>query len=427
MKKNDQLLSRFVRILLAVCVSAAFFVLSASDALAAAGTGLEIQSGSRTYAVGRKSLRSLKKSGADKEFEKMLTAAIEYRYGGSPDLPEDVDLDEYDSVWEAEYALMKQFENAEFRDEELKALADSYLAGLRMLCATEQFEAGDESRLAMKELLAAYMAYFSALEELSDRFGLELSSLDEESVDMVNTAFDILMETTDLEPGGDGGDDDNNDDLVVIDGPDPPEPDYPTVTDGNFVGVVLDDGTVRITNYTARDYPCLPIPAEIDGHTVTEIGAEAFSYESFEDLVIPETVREIQSRAFDYTHISGSLVLPENILIGNCAFEYAELPEKVTLPQGAHVSLQAFSYCEGLKVLVLENDVTLDKRAFEYAEELQELYLSPGNTIGESAFGYVETLVMIGANENAQGDADIVIDERAFEYCDNLMDTTFID
>jgi len=454
-----------MRLILTICLCAALIILATSEDVYAGSALADKMGSTKTYAAGG-GFRNLKKKESaetttepaesteatetsestdttkstdsaetsDAEFGKMLSAALQYRYGESPELEDDVldKLDEYDSAWEAEYALMEQFENASFDDPELKALADSYLAGLRLMCAAEFFESDDYTenrpdRLAMKQFFSANMSYYFALEALTERFDIEINSHDKESIEMLNEAFDILLweagmddDDYDDDDDIDDDDDDDDDDWTIIDGPDPQEPEYPTVTDGNFVGAVLDDDTVRIIDYKGPDAPCLPIPSEIDGHIVTEIGVEAFSYHEFENLVIPDTVREIQSKAFDYTEISGSLVFPENIVIGLRSFEYAELPDQLIIPQGAHVCSNAFAYCEELEILILENDVTLDKNAFEYAEKLKEVYLSPGDSIGYSAFGYIRTLETVALNENATGEGDIYIDENAFDYCSRL-------
>ena len=350
---------------------------------------------------------------ADEDFARSLTDAIAFRYGESPDSLEDLDPDDFNNEWEAEYEIMKKYDGASFEDEDLPELAASYLAGLKMICAACRTENNEE--LMKKGLVSGMTVYYAALEELAGRYGIDLDSGDMEAAEIMSEAFDILLEA--IEEDIDGGDPDGTDTGTDSTGIYlPPEEVFPIVEEGGFTGELLDDGTVRITEYTLSFDECGAIPDTIKGHPVSEIGYEAFAYYTFTDLVIPETVKEIARSAFEYAEITDSITFPEGIRIDASAFEYADLPENVVIPKNANVGPSAFSYCTGLKSLVLEDGVTLEKRAFEYAEDLETIVLSPGNTIGDSAFAYIDTLKELTANEDSVSTDDIYVDERAFYH-----------
>ena len=138
-----------------------------------------------------------------------------------------------------------------------------------------------------------------------------------------------------------------------------------------------DGASCTILAYEGIQSGDLSIPAEIDGYTVTEIGAGAF-YRSVGftgKLIIPDTVKVIETAAFQAcTGLNGTLILPSNLnrigeyvflgmksltgsldfpnsltVIGRCAFYDCEgLTGDIVLPEGITLGDEIFTNCKNL-------------------------------------------------------------------------------
>ena len=98
---------------------------------------------------------------------------------------------------------------------------------------------------------------------------------------------------------------------------------YVTVkTYRDFEYSILDDGTVKITDYTGSDSK-LVIPSTIDGKKVTSIGGYAFEYcTSLTSITIPNSVTSIWNSAFNTCTSLTSITIPNSVTrIGNYAFK----------------------------------------------------------------------------------------------------------
>lgn len=72
----------------------------------------------------------------------------------------------------------------------------------------------------------------------------------------------------------------------------------PGFVSGDYEYTVNDDGTAAITKY-AGFAEILEIPAELDGHPVSSIGAESFyEYDKLTSVTIPDGVTSIGEDAF---------------------------------------------------------------------------------------------------------------------------------
>ena len=96
-----------------------------------------------------------------------------------------------------------------------------------------------------------------------------------------------------------------------------------TLTSGDFMYSVLDDGTIMIDKYNGSAVE-LDIPSTIAGKTVTVIGSGAFSYcESLTSVTIPDSAKEIGRYAFQDCTSLTSVTIPNSVTeIGGHALGY---------------------------------------------------------------------------------------------------------
>lgn len=176
---------------------------------------------------------------------------------------------------------------------------------------------------------------------------------------------------------------------------------------------INDDLTITITEYTG-DEEVVEIPEEINGHRVSTIGANAFSYKEMKSLSVPEGISRLQGSAFEYCSVTDTIQLPEKITIGTDAFSYGELPSEVTIPAGAIVEPCAFSYCDTLETVLIGPDAVIGSRGFSYCDYLSQVVCAQGSCLESSAFEYCKMLgkvVLCGNVERA---------EDAFSYCGTI-------
>ena len=191
----------------------------------------------------------------------------------------------------------------------------------------------------------------------------------------------------------------------------PPE----IITSGDY-DYSVHDGTATIVNYTGEEQT-VEIPSEIDGHPVTEVGAEAFRYQKLKAVSFPDSIRSIGIQAFEYSEITDALQLPENVTISKNAFSYAKLPSAVVIPAGATVEKCAFSYCEKMERAVVEPGVLIRSRAFEYCGDLELVVCAGGSHLEKKAFGYCRNM------KQAILCGDVEAEEGAFSNCGDLKGT----
>jgi len=101
-----------------------------------------------------------------------------------------------------------------------------------------------------------------------------------------------------------------------------PSPDTAIYTCGVYEYCLLEDGTAQIVWFNGSE-PYCEIPAELDGVTVTSIGADAFTGSSLlHSLVIPEGVTHIGIEAFQACYKLRDVTLPMSVrYIGQDAFD----------------------------------------------------------------------------------------------------------
>ena len=69
-------------------------------------------------------------------------------------------------------------------------------------------------------------------------------------------------------------------------------------TSGDFVYILLEDGTAEIVDYTGKA-TTLTVPKELDGYRVTSVGSRTFwDCDFIEGITIPDTIEHVSVYAF---------------------------------------------------------------------------------------------------------------------------------
>lgn len=191
------------------------------------------------------------------------------------------------------------------------------------------------------------------------------------------------------------------------------------VESGDFKGIILENGTVRIESYkgTATD---LVIPSEIEGYKVTEI--DGFGYNTnLVSVTIPEGVVTIGGDAFYGCTSLEKVTIPNSVKIidpyafAECtSLASVEIPDSVT-----SIRWYAFGGCTALKSIKLsENITTLELMTFGDCISLKEIELPESITeIEEGVFSGCTSLKSITIPKNVSQ-----INDTAFIGCTSLTD-----
>ncbi len=158
------------------------------------------------------------------------------------------------------------------------------------------------------------------------------------------------------------------------------------VTENGFT-FLLDDGEAALVAFSYEEYGTVDvfIPSEINGVPVTSIGAGAFfECPLFAAVVIPEGVVSIGAEAFMYSSFM-EIVFPTSLkFIGDQAFFNCNYFEEITIPKNVeNMGTRAFYACFGLKTVYFTGDVP--------------------SKWGLDVFGYIEEQIEIKFNEGRNG------------------------
>ncbi len=150
---------------------------------------------------------------------------------------------------------------------------------------------------------------------------------------------------------------------------------------GTFEINVLEDGSAEIKSYQGEE-SVIEIPGEMDGKTITAIGAGAFQGNEFiEKVIVPEGVTRIQNNAFKGCISLEEVVLPESCTaIGVSVFEDCKALKKVNLPSGIRVlARKVLKNCLSLESLDIPSGVIkIEDQALYYCERLNDITLPEG-------------------------------------------------
>ena len=213
------------------------------------------------------------------------------------------------------------------------------------------------------------------------------------------------------------------------------------ITEGDFQGLVLADGTVQIIGYNGSDEK-LSVPSTLDGRVVTEIGKRAFVDNSTIVAELPATVKHIRAGAFEMNGHLVSITLRDGLetigigaFLGCRSLEYVEIPESVTMigasafngcwelnyvniPEGVTaIENYTFGMCAAMKSIVLPSTLKrIGEQAFANCYALQTIAVPEGvTTIGAKAFSQCTSLEIVTLPKTLQS-----VDVTAFDQCENI-------
>lgn len=201
-------------------------------------------------------------------------------------------------------------------------------------------------------------------------------------------------------------------------------------TDGVYEYEVLEDGTIKITDYTG-DYKELTIPDEIDGKTVTVIGENAFTSQfMLETVTIGDMVTSIEKSAFEGCTFLETVTIGDSVtVIGESAFNNCGKLENVIWGDSVTtIGDSAFFDCDsltgvdfpdsltsigykafangGLESIEIEEHVTyIGEDAFANSSYMKTIYVDCSGEVGKGAFQncYFLEEVIIGENVTSIG------------------------
>ena len=176
------------------------------------------------------------------------------------------------------------------------------------------------------------------------------------------------------------------------------------------------DGSVAVIGIGSFSDVDLVIPSvNEDGHTVTEIGDNAFEDCSLiGTVVIPDSVTEIGEGAFQNCEYLSEIELPDDlerlepyVFSGCTRLDQIEIPESVT-----YIGEHAFDECSSLSNLELPSDITyIGERAFFHCSGIRNI------EIPESVTGMTRDAFLGSRIQCINGvDASEWLDERNMSY-----------
>ena len=182
--------------------------------------------------------------------------------------------------------------------------------------------------------------------------------------------------------------------------------------DSNWQFFPSEDGTCSIKPLSdIVKKGAVVIPEEVDGFTVTSIGASAFeSNGNITSVVIPDSVKEIKEKAFRGTKIT-KFEANGVKTIGASAFYGCQSLVTFTTPNVVELGNSVFNRCSRLKTVNISVSV-IPYETFAHCKALTNYDFTGVESIGERAFGWCEGLTTTLELANVKS-----IGEGAFISC----------
>jgi len=194
---------------------------------------------------------------------------------------------------------------------------------------------------------------------------------------------------------------------------------------GAFEYQINDDDTITLTKFIGDG--TFNVPSEIDGRTVTTIGAECFKNSSVMTISLPDTITKIKHHAFYNCKSLEKVDLPKNLeYIGGYAFGGCESLTYIKIPKSLD-TVDEYGYdgpfhaCSALSSIDFEEGITvIPQYLFEGVTGLQKITVPDTvDTICSSAFENCSEL-----KEAVLPDSLKEIYHHAFIRCDKLEKVT---
>ena len=210
-------------------------------------------------------------------------------------------------------------------------------------------------------------------------------------------------------------------------------------TSGDYQYILLEDGTAEIKKYSGKA-ETLEIPDQLDGHRVTGIGDDAFSYRSsLTSVTIPDSVTQVGINPFkNCDKLQTIRVSPDHpylAVIDNALFSKPDkrlicypcgIKENIyTIPQGIReVGKSAFYECSGLTGVMIPDSVnSIGNSAFHGCWGLTSITIPDSVTsVGYGAFSLCSGLTSVTIPDSVTS-----IGDYAFFRCSGLTSVTIPD
>lgn len=190
--------------------------------------------------------------------------------------------------------------------------------------------------------------------------------------------------------------------------------------DFQYTTYFLEDGEfVTLTKYVGEKTDVV-VPAELDGLTVTEIGANCFAESAVVSVTVPDSVIVIESGAFSKCTALTSVTLPDKMLyVGPQAFAECSSLKEITLPSTGITEYSASLFLgSAVEKVILPEGMEIIPASTFFASNLKEITLpSTVKRVDDNAFAGCANLVSVKLNEGLTSIGDYV-----FMSCTSLTE-----
>ena len=217
----------------------------------------------------------------------------------------------------------------------------------------------------------------------------------------------------------------------------------------DFEYVVTEENTIKITKYIGTA-DTVVIPSDIDGLTVTEIGAVAFENAAVTEVLLPKSLTQIGTSAFAGCTALKHITIPSDCLTlySHAAF-YGSGLESVTFAEGVSyipetcfagtqltevilpstvktIAWQAFSGCENLKKVKLNDGLeTIEQCAFSVNPQLTEIVI-PASVTSLSEYAFVKTDNLTAVKFEGNAPAEFLCEDERIDAVFSYYEPTFV-